>query len=75
MRVHCRSRLTEEGIIPNRESRKERIWEIIVEAAKSKGGIIPEESKKDLLEEVTDLVEAPTLILGTFDPSFLDLPE
>lgn len=38
------------------------------------GGTIPESTRGDLLVEVTNLVEAPTCVRGTFDPSFLQLP-
>ncbi|CAM4178733.1 glycine--tRNA ligase subunit beta [Paenibacillus typhae] len=31
--------------------------------------------KEDLLEEVLFLVETPTVLFGTFDPSFLDIPQ
>lgn len=32
-------------------------------------------SREDLLEEVTDLVEAPTVLAGVFDTAFLRLPQ
>lgn len=38
-------------------------------------GSIPEATTNDLLEEVADLVESPTVILGSFDPEFLGLPQ
>ena len=39
------------------------------------GGIIPESASGDLLDEVANLVESPTVIRGSFDQAFLDLPE
>ncbi|KAK3270915.1 hypothetical protein CYMTET_20708 [Cymbomonas tetramitiformis] len=42
--------------------------------AKSAGGEIPEASREGLLEEVANLVESPTPVLGSFDPDFLSLP-
>lgn len=59
----------------DRRKRRETIWQGAQEAAKQGGGHIPESAKGDLLQEVTDLVEAPTVILGSFDQSFLELPE
>jgi glycyl-tRNA synthetase beta subunit len=37
-------------------------------------GSVPESAKGDLLEEVTNLVESPTVIKGSFDEAFLELP-
>lgn len=37
-------------------------------------GVVPDGTRGDLLEEVTNLVESPTVVLGTFDPTFLSLP-
>ena len=70
-----RERIQSQGIILDRRKRKERIWEAAQQAAGQENGFVPEETKTDLLEEVTDLVEAPTVILGRFDESFLELPE
>ena len=38
-------------------------------------GKIPENSQGDLLDEITNLIESPTPVLGTFDESFLSLPK
>ncbi|MBD3917969.1 glycine--tRNA ligase subunit beta [Paenibacillus sp. PR3] len=43
------------------ELAKEKDWEIAV--------------KEDLLEEVLFLVETPSVLFGTFDPSFLNIPQ
>lgn len=37
-------------------------------------GVVPDGTRHDLLEEVANLVEAPTVVLGSFDPAFLALP-
>jgi glycyl-tRNA synthetase beta subunit len=39
------------------------------------GGVIPESASGDLLDEVANLVESPTVIGGAFDAAFLQLPE
>lgn len=39
------------------------------------GGSVPDSCRGDLLEEVANLVESPTVVRGAFDPAFLDLPE
>jgi glycyl-tRNA synthetase len=39
------------------------------------GGVIPESASGDLLDEVSNLVESPSVIRGAFDPAFLELPE
>ncbi|GAB4813228.1 hypothetical protein N2152v2_000274 [Parachlorella kessleri] len=56
------------------EERKAAIWAGVTEAAHSVGGVIPDSTRGDLLEEVTNLVESPTVVLGTFTPAFLSLP-
>ena len=38
------------------------------------GGVVPDSARTDLLEEVTNLVESPTVVAGTFDERFLELP-
>lgn len=72
---YCRRHLEVQGIVLDRRKRSERIWQDAQSAAEQEGGLIPEANKTDLLAEVTDLVEAPTVILGRFDPAFLELPE
>lgn len=39
------------------------------------GGVVPESASGELLDEVSNLVESPSLIRGGFDASFLELPE
>lgn len=39
------------------------------------GGSVPEAATSELLDEVTHLVESPTVVAGAFDSEFLALPE
>jgi glycyl-tRNA synthetase len=61
------------GIVPDTLERKARIAEGVQKLAGSVGGvaIMPVE----LLEEVANLVETPTPLLGSFEKEFLSLPE
>ena len=63
------------GIALSVEGRKESIWAGVMAKAEEVEGVIPDSTKGDLLEEVANLVEAPTIVLGTFSSSFLQLPE
>jgi glycyl-tRNA synthetase len=64
--------MREAGIVLDKEERKASIVEQVQQAAALVGGeaIIEE----DLLEEVANLVEMPTAVMGGFDPEFLQLP-
>jgi len=62
------------GIQVDFEARKAGIWSAVREAAEEVGGVVPESNAEDLLLEVANLVEAPTVVRGTFDASFLKLP-
>lgn len=61
-----------QGVILNREDRRRRIGELVLETAAQVEGVIP--ADPDLLDEVTDLIESPTPVLGSFEKKFLDLP-
>lgn len=61
------------GLIVNRGRRREAIWKQVLEQARLVGGSVQEDP--DLLDEVTDLVEAPCALRGGFDESHLELPE
>lgn len=52
--------------------RKQRIQEQTVAAAKAAGGVAI--MSPNLLQEVTNLVEWPTAVVGKFDAAFLELP-
>ena len=54
------------------DQRRETIQRGIEAAAQKLGGHAP--IYPDLLEEVTNLVEWPTAVIGKFDPEFLSLP-
>ncbi|NJN56822.1 MAG: glycine--tRNA ligase subunit beta [Leptolyngbyaceae cyanobacterium SL_5_9] len=54
------------------EQRKTKIQSQVQAAAKELGGSAS--ISPDLLEEVTNLVEWPTAVVGKFDPDFLELP-
>jgi glycyl-tRNA synthetase len=60
------------GIVVDRGQRQQLIREQIAAAAASVGGAAPDEPA--LLDEVTDLVEQPAAILGSFEERYLNLP-
>jgi glycyl-tRNA synthetase len=60
------------GIVVDRDQRQQLIREQIAAAAASVGGVVPDEPA--LLDEVTDLVEQPAAILGSFEQRYLSLP-
>ncbi len=64
--------LDEQGIVLDAGERRQRIARQAQELARGVGGHVPEDP--DLLAEVANLVEAPTVLLGSFDPEFLNLP-
>lgn len=64
--------LKAQGVVLNHELRREAIKDQINKVAASVNGRIPENAS--LLDEVTNLVEAPTALLGTFEDKYLKLP-
>ncbi|MGB9640893.1 MAG: glycine--tRNA ligase subunit beta, partial [Anaerolineales bacterium] len=64
--------LAEQGIVLNPIERKQQIWEQIQKLAKGVDGEVVEDAA--LLDEVTNLVEAPTALRGSFDVTHLNLP-
>ncbi|MBE2231860.1 MAG: glycine--tRNA ligase subunit beta, partial [Anaerolinea sp.] len=60
------------GIVVDRGQRQQLIREQIAAAAASVGGVAPDDPA--LLDEVTDLVEQPAAILGSFEARYLSLP-
>ena len=65
-------KLEQAGVIVDQARRRQLIWQQAQEAAAAAGGqVLPNE---ELLEEVTNLVEYPTPLCGSFDPRFLKLP-
>ncbi len=66
--------LEQQGIWLNMDKRRDFIWEQAQKMAAGAGGRVPEAAKEGLLDEVTNLVEHPTLILGKFEEQYLSLP-
>ncbi len=64
-----------QGILLDRAARRARIGAAVKEAVTRAGGVHDSAAEGDLLDEVTDLVEAPQAILGRFEPRFLGLPQ
>ena len=61
-----------QGILLEQDDRRRTIQSQVQHLASAVGGeVTPDE---DLLAEVANLVEAPTALLGGFDPSHLELP-
>ena len=60
------------GVIVNRAQRHALVTQQLAALAATVGGVTPEDAV--LLDEVTDLVEAPCALLGSFDPTYLSLP-
>ncbi len=65
--------LEAQGIILDVEQRRKSILDQITRLAAEVGGEV--EADADLLSEVTNLVEAPVALLGSFQPSHLELPK
>jgi glycyl-tRNA synthetase len=62
------------GVSAEVEQRRATIQQAANWLAQEAGGRIPEAATGDLLDEVTNLVEQPTPILGRFDSRYLALP-
>lgn len=60
------------NVIVDRAARRQQVAAQIAELAASVGGLVPEDPV--LLDEVTDLVEAPFALLCEFEPEYLNLP-
>ncbi len=56
------------------QERKAAIWRDVEAAAHGAGGVVPDGCRGDLLDEVSNLVESPTVVLGSFGEEFLRLP-
>jgi glycyl-tRNA synthetase len=65
-------RLMEQGILLDGEERRRAVAGQVQALAHEAKGSIPDDPA--LLAEVTNLIEAPTALLGSFDPSHLKLP-
>ncbi|CAN5854456.1 glycine--tRNA ligase [soil metagenome] len=60
------------GVLVDRAERQKQIAEMVQKSAASVKGTTPDEPA--LLDEVTDLVEAPQALLGSFEEKYLELP-
>lgn len=69
---HYADVMREQGIILDFDERRQAIWEQAQAMAQAVGGRIPDDPS--LLDEITNLVERPTLLRGQFDARFLELP-
>lgn len=65
--------LSAHSIVVDEAERRRQIRSQAAALAASAGGVIPDDP--DLLDEVTNLVERPTALLGSFEPGFLSLPQ
>lgn len=65
--------LRAQHVLVDVKEREELILKQINKLAKEKSWTIA--IKEDLLEEVLFLVETPTVLFGTFDPAFLNIPQ
>jgi glycyl-tRNA synthetase len=66
--------LEKQGILLSITERKGKIWEAVNEIARKASGQIPSSAQGDLLDEVANLIEYPTPILGAFEEKYLELP-
>ncbi len=64
--------LERQGIVLDPAERRSRIWEQVTALAAEVGGTVPNDDA--LLNEVTNLVEAPTALRGSFEEEYLELP-
>ncbi len=69
-------RLLKDGkVVADYEARREQILRSLQDhAAREKATLGPADAYAALLDEVTSLVELPTVYLGTFEPRFLTVP-
>jgi glycyl-tRNA synthetase len=65
--------MAEQEVVVGVAERREQVWSQAQTLASSVGGRIPDDS--ELLDEVTNLVERPTALLGQFEPEYLALPQ
>ena len=65
--------LAKHHVVAGFEKRKEAIDGLLRKTAAEQKGALGE--YRDLLDEVTALVEEPSIYVGTFDPSFLRVPQ
>ncbi len=65
--------LRQAGVTAAPDERRQAIWNKVQQAAAEKNTtVIPD---PELLDDVNNLIESPDIIMGSFDPHYLDLPE
>lgn len=65
--------LKQAGVIADPDERRQMAWNKVQLAAADKGTlVIPD---PELLDDVTNLIESPDVVMGSFDPKYLELPE
>jgi glycyl-tRNA synthetase len=67
--------LAERGIVADPAARRSSIVSAAQSLAINVGGHIDLEAENALIDEITNLVEEPNPLLGSFDTSYLELPE
>ncbi len=65
--------LRQAGVIADPDERRNLIWNKVQQAASEKGAQV--QSDPELLDDVNNLVESPDVIMGSFDPKYLELPD
>ena len=75
--AHHEALLQGEGIEISMDARREAIWAGAKALADTVDGVVPVSSGEPggLIDEVVNLIESPTPILGSFQPEFLALPK
>jgi glycyl-tRNA synthetase beta chain len=66
-------KMAESSVVINQEERKHAVKEAVTKAAKAVSGTPMEDA--ELLSTVTNLVEFPSAVCGSFDEAFLNLPD
>src|SRR6185437_9318490 len=62
------------GVVVDPAERRALVVKGATRLAEAAGGSVDTGAEASLVDEITGLVEAPTPILGSFDPGYLDLP-
>lgn len=67
--------LSGDGIVLDPAARRESVVSQTAELAASVGGTVDLDAESDLVDEITNLVEEPRGVLGSFDEKYLRVPE
>jgi len=75
--AHHSSLLEGDTIEISFDARRDAIWSAAEKLAASVDGVVPASAGESggLIDEVVNLIESPTPIIGGFDPAFLELPK